>query len=115
MGVSAGRCAVVIATGAQWRSAGGPDLWGGVVGVVVQGYQQMMEWFGGVRRVRGDNYCALRATLFQVLSQTTQSPAWLHQDHFTMVTARPQTQPESPEQTFLFCVLLGRKKTSMLR
>ena len=57
-------------------------------GVVMQGYQQMMEWFGGVRRVRGDNYCALRATLFQVLSQTTQSPAWLHQDHFTMVTAR---------------------------
>ncbi|CAL8293697.1 unnamed protein product [Lota lota] len=53
--------------------------------LIRKGYQQMMEWFGGVRRVRGDNYCALRATLFQVLSQTTQSPAWLHQDHFTML------------------------------
>jgi ubiquitin thioesterase otulin len=55
---------------------------------LLQGYQQMMERFGGVRRVRGDNYCALRATLFQVLSQTTKSPAWLQQDHFTTVTAQ---------------------------
>ena len=106
MGVSAGWGAVVIVTGVQWCSAGVLTCGG----VVVQGYEQMMEWFGGVRRVRGDNYCALRATLFQVLSQTTQSPAWLHQDHFTMVTARPQTQLESPEQTFLFCILLRRKK-----
>ncbi|XP_030204653.1 uncharacterized protein LOC115537114 isoform X2 [Gadus morhua] len=51
--------------------------------LIRKGYQQMMERFGGVRRVRGDNYCALRATLFQVLSQTTKSPAWLQQDHFT--------------------------------
>ncbi|KAJ3611082.1 hypothetical protein NHX12_021098 [Muraenolepis orangiensis] len=46
--------------------------------LIRKGYQQMMEGFCGVRRVRGDNYCALRATLFQVLSQTTQPPDWLH-------------------------------------
>ncbi|CAL8313844.1 unnamed protein product [Merluccius merluccius] len=61
--------------------------------LIRKGYQQVMEWFGGVRRVRGDNYCALRATLFQVLSQTTQCPAWLCDDH----VAKLPEELEGPE------------------
>ncbi|KAM3927725.1 ubiquitin thioesterase otulin isoform 2-T2 [Leptodactylus fuscus] len=42
-----------------------------------EGYVQVSNCFGSIRRVRGDNYCALRATLFQCLSQTTKLPQWL--------------------------------------
>lgn len=54
-------------------------------GLLLQGYKEMSQRFGSVRRVRGDNYCALRATLFQVLSHSTQLPAWLQEDN-NMVT-----------------------------
>ena len=39
----------------------------------------------GLRRVRGDNYCALRATLFQVFTQSTQLPSWLTEEDITQV------------------------------
>ncbi|XP_078137043.1 ubiquitin thioesterase otulin [Sander vitreus] len=47
--------------------------------LIRKGYKEMSQRFGSVRRVRGDNYCALRATLFQVLSHSTQLPAWLQE------------------------------------
>ncbi|KAM9331916.1 uncharacterized protein KZ484_017155 [Pholidichthys leucotaenia] len=48
--------------------------------LIKKGYKEMSQRFGSLRRVRGDNYCALRATLFQVLSHTTQLPAWLQEE-----------------------------------
>lgn len=51
----------------------------------LQGYKEMSQRFGSLRRVRGDNYCALRATLFQVLSHSTQLPVWLQEEDVTVV------------------------------
>ncbi|XP_026143118.1 ubiquitin thioesterase otulin-like [Carassius auratus] len=45
--------------------------------LIRKGYEAIASEFN-LCRVRGDNYCALRATLFQVLSQSKQLPAWLH-------------------------------------
>ena len=53
--------------------------------MLLQGYKEMSQRFGSLRRVRGDNYCALRATLFQVLSHSTQLPEWLQDEDITMV------------------------------
>ncbi|KAG9479399.1 hypothetical protein GDO78_012855 [Eleutherodactylus coqui] len=44
---------------------------------MMQGYEEMSHYFGSIRRVRGDNYCALRATLFQCLSQMSKLPRWM--------------------------------------
>ncbi|XP_040209484.1 ubiquitin thioesterase otulin isoform X2 [Rana temporaria] len=43
-----------------------------------EGYKEVSHAFGAIRQVRGDNYCALRATLFQCLSQTAKLPQWLN-------------------------------------
>ncbi|XP_064016850.1 ubiquitin thioesterase otulin isoform X3 [Pogoniulus pusillus] len=51
-----------------------------------KGYEAVAQKFQSIRRVRGDNYCALRATLFQALSQATQLPSWLHSEDFTMLS-----------------------------
>ncbi|XP_029385503.1 uncharacterized protein LOC115061332 [Echeneis naucrates] len=48
--------------------------------LIRKGYKEMSQRFGSLRRVRGDNYCALRATLFQVLSHSTRMPAWLQEE-----------------------------------
>ncbi|KAM9712182.1 uncharacterized protein ACNS7B_022814 isoform 1-T2 [Menidia menidia] len=48
--------------------------------LIRKGYKELSQRFVRLRRVRGDNYCALRATLFQVLSQSTRLPAWLQED-----------------------------------
>ncbi|XP_069015707.1 dentin matrix acidic phosphoprotein 1 [Embiotoca jacksoni] len=53
--------------------------------LIKKGYKEMSQRFGSVRRVRGDNYCALRATLFQVLSHSTQLPAWLQEDDIALL------------------------------
>ncbi|XP_062425799.1 ubiquitin thioesterase otulin isoform X1 [Rhea pennata] len=50
-----------------------------------KGYEAVSQKFASIRRVRGDNYCALRATLFQALSQATQLPNWLQSEDFTML------------------------------
>ncbi|XP_062466782.1 ubiquitin thioesterase otulin isoform X1 [Pezoporus occidentalis] len=50
-----------------------------------KGYEAVAQKFASIRRVRGDNYCAFRATLFQALSQTTQLPSWLQSEDFTML------------------------------
>ncbi|XP_028288368.1 uncharacterized protein LOC114452983 [Parambassis ranga] len=60
--------------------------------LIKKGYKEMSQKFGSVRRVRGDNYCALRATLFQVLSHTTQLPAWLQEDDITMLPKQLEAQ-----------------------
>lgn len=52
---------------------------------LLQGYKEMSQRFGSLRRVRGDNYCALRATLFQVLSHSTELPTWLQEEDITTV------------------------------
>ncbi|XP_036375162.1 OTU deubiquitinase with linear linkage specificity b isoform X1 [Megalops cyprinoides] len=48
--------------------------------LIRKGYEAVSQSFEGLRRVRGDNYCALRATLFQILAQSTQLPLWLEDD-----------------------------------
>ncbi|XP_030065845.1 ubiquitin thioesterase otulin [Microcaecilia unicolor] len=50
-----------------------------------KGYEAVSQSFSSIRRVRGDNYCALRATLFQALSQATDLPAWLRSAGFTQL------------------------------
>lgn len=64
--------------------------------VSLQGYKEMSQKFDGVRRVRGDNYCALRATLFQVLSQSTSVPVWLQEDNVILVNVYTQYHTELP-------------------
>uniref|UniRef100_A0A3B3B7C0 Proteoglycan 4-like n=1 Tax=Oryzias melastigma TaxID=30732 RepID=A0A3B3B7C0_ORYME len=60
--------------------------------LIKKGYKEMSQKFGSLRRVRGDNYCALRATLFQVLSQSTHLPAWLQEDDATMLPEKLESQ-----------------------
>ncbi|XP_048795440.1 ubiquitin thioesterase otulin [Lagopus muta] len=48
-----------------------------------KGYEAVAQKFASIRQVRGDNYCALRATLFQALSQATQLPRWMQSEDFT--------------------------------
>ncbi|KAK1786830.1 hypothetical protein P4O66_017007 [Electrophorus voltai] len=45
--------------------------------LIRKGYEATAWVFESLRRVRGDNYCALRATLFQLLGQSRKVPAWL--------------------------------------
>ncbi|KAM6445162.1 ubiquitin thioesterase otulin isoform 1-T2 [Rhynochetos jubatus] len=62
--------------------------WRGSTPVAIRmrkGYEAVAQKFASIRRVRGDNYCALRATLFQALSQTTQLPSWLQREDFTVL------------------------------
>ncbi|XP_040921290.1 uncharacterized protein LOC121200215 [Toxotes jaculatrix] len=60
--------------------------------LIRKGYKEMSQRFSSLRRVRGDNYCALRATLFQVLSHSTQLPAWLQEEDITMLPTQLETQ-----------------------
>ncbi|XP_029978949.1 uncharacterized protein LOC115411133 isoform X2 [Sphaeramia orbicularis] len=53
--------------------------------LIRKGYKEMSQRFSSLRRVRGDNYCALRATLYQVLCHSTQLPVWLQDDDITML------------------------------
>ncbi|XP_048862257.1 uncharacterized protein LOC125736337 isoform X2 [Brienomyrus brachyistius] len=48
--------------------------------LIRKGYEVVAQNFGSLRRVRGDNYCALRATLFQVLTQIEELPAWIQEE-----------------------------------
>lgn len=60
--------------------------------LIRKGYQELSQKFGSLRRVRGDNYCALRATLFQVLSHSTQPPSWLQEDGFATLPEQLEAQ-----------------------
>ncbi|KAF7478842.1 Hypothetical predicted protein [Marmota monax] len=50
-----------------------------------QGYEEVSQKFTSIRRVRGDNYCALRATLFQAMSQLAALPLWLQDPELTLL------------------------------
>lgn len=50
-----------------------------------QGYEEVSQKFTSIRRVRGDNYCALRATLFQAMSQQAVPPPWLQDPELMLV------------------------------
>uniref|UniRef100_A0A8C0JLE0 Ubiquitin thioesterase otulin-like n=1 Tax=Canis lupus dingo TaxID=286419 RepID=A0A8C0JLE0_CANLU len=50
-----------------------------------QGYEEVSQKFTSIRRVRGDNYCALRATLFQAMSQPAALPSWLQDPELTLL------------------------------
>ncbi|KAM8822940.1 uncharacterized protein AB9W97_005108 [Spinachia spinachia] len=60
--------------------------------LIRKGYKEMSRRFGGVRTVRGDNYCALRATLYQVLSHSTQLPAWLREGDVNVLWKQLEAQ-----------------------
>ncbi|XP_034415464.1 nucleolin 2-like [Cyclopterus lumpus] len=60
--------------------------------LIRKGYKEMSQRFGSVRRVRGDNYCALRATLFQVLSHSAQLPAWLQEQDVNLLLKQLEAQ-----------------------
>ncbi|KAJ8389206.1 hypothetical protein AAFF_G00122260 [Aldrovandia affinis] len=52
--------------------------------LIRKGYEEVSQSFVGLRRVRGDNYCALRATLFQVFAQSSQLPSWLQDEDISL-------------------------------
>lgn len=53
--------------------------------LIRKGYSEMSHSFSGLRRVRGDNYCALRATLYQVLATSTNMPTWMQDEGFLLL------------------------------
>ncbi|KAJ8277046.1 hypothetical protein GJAV_G00070880 [Gymnothorax javanicus] len=69
--------------------------------LIRKGYSKLSESFEGLRRVRGDNYCALRATLFQVLSHSDKLPAWIEDDDITMLPEKLAVEME-PVQSWKF-------------
>lgn len=50
--------------------------------LIRKGYGEMSRSFSALKQVRGDNYCALRATLYQVLATSTKMPTWLQDEGF---------------------------------
>ncbi|KAM9436628.1 uncharacterized protein Hap1MRO34_001031 isoform 1-T2 [Clarias gariepinus] len=62
--------------------------------LIRKGYSEMYCSFTGLRRVRGDNYCSLRATLYQVLASTTRTPAWLLEEDFTSLPEKIEAQEQ---------------------
>ncbi|KPP76387.1 hypothetical protein Z043_104269, partial [Scleropages formosus] len=66
--------------------------------LVRKGYALLAQRFGSLRRVRGDNYCALRATLFQVLCQCEALPAWIQEDDITLLQEATQTSGSEERQ-----------------
>ncbi|XP_062401099.1 ubiquitin thioesterase otulin-like [Sardina pilchardus] len=53
--------------------------------VIRKGYAVLSQSFGFLRRVKGDNYCALRASLYQALMHTTKPPCWLQQKSILLI------------------------------
>ncbi|XP_072008864.1 ubiquitin thioesterase otulin isoform X3 [Engystomops pustulosus] len=51
-----------------------------VTKTMIKGYKEVYRDFESIRRIRGDNYCALRAMLFKCLSQATKLPQWIAED-----------------------------------
>lgn len=69
--------------------------------LIRKGYSEMSCSFTGLRRVRGDNYCSLRATLYQVLANTAHTPAWLLEEDFTSMPEKLEAE-ESLIGTWIF-------------
>ncbi|XP_041929353.1 uncharacterized protein LOC121693769 isoform X2 [Alosa sapidissima] len=53
--------------------------------IIRKGYAVLSQSFGFLRRVRGDNYCALRASLYQALMRSTKLPGWLKQKSILLI------------------------------
>uniref|UniRef100_A0A8C1XCS1 OTU deubiquitinase with linear linkage specificity a n=1 Tax=Cyprinus carpio TaxID=7962 RepID=A0A8C1XCS1_CYPCA len=60
--------------------------------LIRKGYSEMSRSFSGLRRIRGDNYCALRATLYQVLANSTKMPAWLQDEGFLLLPEKIEAE-----------------------
>ncbi|XP_016418532.1 fibrous sheath CABYR-binding protein isoform X2 [Sinocyclocheilus rhinocerous] len=60
--------------------------------LIRKGYSEMSRSFSGLRRVRGDNYCALRATLYQLLANSTAMPTWLQDEGFLLLPEKIEAQ-----------------------
>lgn len=60
--------------------------------LIRKGYSEMSHSFSGLRRVRGDNYCALRATLYQVLATSTNMPTWVQDEGFLLLPEMIEAQ-----------------------
>ncbi|XP_043082608.1 uncharacterized protein LOC122329953 isoform X2 [Puntigrus tetrazona] len=60
--------------------------------LIRKGYSEMSRSFSGLRRVRGDNYCALRATLYQVLANSTNMPTWLQDEGLLLLPEKIDAQ-----------------------
>ncbi|XP_030625664.1 treacle protein [Chanos chanos] len=60
--------------------------------LIRKGYAELAQTFSSLRRVRGDNFCALRATLYQLLSTSTEPPAWLLEEHFLSLPEKLEDQ-----------------------
>ncbi|XP_028826260.1 uncharacterized protein LOC114784771 isoform X2 [Denticeps clupeoides] len=69
--------------------------------LIRKGYTELSQRFGSVRRVRGDNYCALRATLFQGLSNCTEVPARLQEDG--LLSWQESAGSTGPEERLRIC------------
>ncbi|MCJ8745684.1 hypothetical protein PDJAM_G00133050 [Pangasius djambal] len=83
--------------------------------LIRKGYSEISCSFTGLRRVRGDNYCSLRATLYQVLATTTHTPAWLLEESFTSLPEKIEAQ-EHLIGMWLFppqCVKAGEKEDAV--
>ncbi|XP_067857997.1 inactive ubiquitin thioesterase OTULINL-like [Heptranchias perlo] len=55
-----------------------------------------------MRKIRGDNYCALRAVLFQILSQGIPLPSWMRDQDVTKIPEKVFTQGCNWVQLFCF-------------
>ncbi|XP_062401392.1 uncharacterized protein LOC134092513 isoform X2 [Sardina pilchardus] len=53
--------------------------------VIRKGYAVLSQCFGFLRRVKADNYCALRASLYQALMHTNKLPYWLQQKSILLI------------------------------
>lgn len=72
-----------------------------------KGYEEVSQKFTSIRRVRGDNYCALRATLFQAMSQLAELPPWLQDLELILVCCcmnlNHSVSGSSSQKTSPFC------------
>ncbi|XP_037654804.1 ubiquitin thioesterase otulin isoform X2 [Choloepus didactylus] len=64
-----------------------------------KGYEEVSQRFTSIRRVRGDNYCALRATLFQAMSQPAKLPSWLQDPKLVLWASLAEMRPAEARQT----------------
>ncbi|XP_041932012.1 uncharacterized protein LOC121695341 [Alosa sapidissima] len=60
--------------------------------IIRNGYAVLSQSFGFVRRVREDNYCALRASLYQTLMSSAQLPDWLQRESFLLIPDELETR-----------------------
>ncbi|XP_075396990.1 ubiquitin thioesterase otulin isoform X2 [Tenrec ecaudatus] len=75
-----------------------------------KGYEEVAQKFTSIRRVRGDNYCALRATLFQAMSQPAELPPWLQDPELTLLPEKLLSRHSWIQQWKLGLQFAGRRE-----